>query len=76
MRAESGTLLTLRCELGANNPNGQASAPRDRVGTKISMMGSIDDIGAIGNGNVGCNKSVGQRYSLEKQVALGKQIFS
>jgi hypothetical protein len=58
MRAESGTLLTLRCGLGANNPNGQANAPRDRVGTTIHD-GSIDDIGAIGNGNVGCNKSVG-----------------
>lgn len=54
-----GLLPTLRRELGANNPNGQASAPRDRLGTKIVRDGSIDDIGAIGTGNVACNRGVG-----------------
>lgn len=36
--------------------------------------GGIDDIDAIGNRNVGCAKGAGNWYSLEKQVAWGKQI--
>ena len=28
---------------------------------------------AIGNRNVGCNKGMGNRYSLDKQVAMGHQ---
>jgi beta-barrel assembly-enhancing protease len=59
---------------GETNPNGQASAPGDRVGTTIVHDGSIDDVGAIGNRNVGCDKGIRNWYSLEKQVALGKQI--
>ncbi len=35
---------------------------------------AIDDIDAIGNRNVGCAKGAGNWYSLEKQVAWGKQI--
>lgn len=34
--------------------------------------GKTDDVSAIGNRNVGCNKGLGNWYSLEKQVALGK----
>lgn len=41
---------------GENNPNGQASAPSDRVGAKVVHDGSIDDIGAISNRNVGRDK--------------------
>ena len=33
-----GLLPTLRRELGANNPNGQASAPHDRLGQRLSVM--------------------------------------
>ncbi len=36
--------------------------------------GSIRDISAIGNRNVGCGRGVGNWYSTEKQVALGKQF--
>ncbi len=36
--------------------------------------GSIRDIEAIGNRNVGCGEGVGNWYSLEKQVQLGKQF--
>ena len=35
--------------------------------------GSIRDVSAIGNRNVGCGKGVGNWYSLEKQVAMGKE---
>lgn len=36
--------------------------------------GSIKDISAIGNRNVGCGEGVGNWYSIEKQVQLGKQF--
>ncbi|MGA3125238.1 MAG: M48 family metallopeptidase [Candidatus Korobacteraceae bacterium] len=36
--------------------------------------GKIDDVNAIGNRNVGCNKGMGNWYSLERQVALGKSF--
>jgi predicted Zn-dependent protease len=34
----------------------------------------INDVAAIGHRNVGCAKGMGNWYSLEKQVAWGKQI--
>jgi predicted Zn-dependent protease len=36
--------------------------------------GKTDDITAIGNRNVGCNKNFGNWYSLESQVRLGKSF--
>jgi predicted Zn-dependent protease len=40
----------------------------------VKHDGGIDDLDAIGNRNVGCEKGMGNWYSLEKQIALGKQI--
>ncbi|MDT8067726.1 MAG: M48 family metallopeptidase [Terriglobia bacterium] len=34
--------------------------------------GGIRDISAIGNRNVGCGKGLGNWYSLDKQIAMGK----
>ena len=34
--------------------------------------GGVRDIDAIGNRNVGCGRGVGNWYSLEKQIAMGK----
>lgn len=42
--------------------------------TKVYHDGSINDLDAIGNRNVGCSKGMGNWYSLEKQIAMGKQI--
>ena len=36
--------------------------------------GKIDDVNAIGNRNVGCDRGFGNWYSLEKQVAMGKSF--
>ncbi len=33
----------------------------------------MKNIDAIGNRNVGCNKGLGNWYSLDKQVAMGRQ---
>lgn len=35
---------------------------------------AINDLDAIGNRNVGCNKGLGNWYSLERQIAMGKQF--
>jgi len=51
-----------------------ATAPVEPSATKVKHDGSIDDLDAIGNRNVGCNKGMGNWYSLEHQMALGKQI--
>jgi beta-barrel assembly-enhancing protease len=40
----------------------------------FAAVNDINDIAAIGHRNVGCAKGVGNWYSLEKQVAWGKQI--
>jgi beta-barrel assembly-enhancing protease len=42
--------------------------------TSTAHDGGINDIDAIGNRNVGCAKGAGNWYSLEKQIAWGKQI--
>ncbi len=34
---------------------------------------SIRDIGSIGDRNIGCGRGIGNWYSLERQVAMGKQ---
>jgi predicted Zn-dependent protease len=51
-----------------------ASTPVEPSATKVAHDGSINDVDAIGNRNVGCARGMGNWYSLEKQIALGKQI--
>jgi len=40
---------------------------------KVKHNGGKDDVDAVGNRNVGCKTGVGNWYSVEKQVAMGKQ---
>jgi len=40
---------------------------------KVYHDGSIRDVSAIGNRNVGCGRGLGNWYSLDKQIAMGKQ---
>lgn len=40
---------------------------------KVKHDGGKDDINAIGNRNVGCERGLGNWYSIEKQVAMGRQ---
>ena len=42
--------------------------------TSIAHDRGINDVDAIGNRNVGCSKGAGNWYSLEKQIAWGRQI--
>jgi predicted Zn-dependent protease len=40
--------------------------------SKVKHDGGKDDVDAIGNRNVGCGRGLGNWYSVEKQVAMGK----
>jgi predicted Zn-dependent protease len=46
-----------------------ATSPRV---VKAYHDGSVRDIGAIGNRKVGCDRGFGNWYSLDKQIAMGK----
>ena len=46
------------------------ASPTGQVRTYHS--GSIRDLQAIGNRNVGCGRGLGNWYSFEKQIAIGK----
>lgn len=48
------------------------SAQKD-LGLKTYHDGSIRDLGAVGNRNVGCGRGVGNWYSLDRQIAMGKE---
>jgi predicted Zn-dependent protease len=39
---------------------------------KVKHDGGIDDVNAVGNRNVGCSKGLGNWYSIEKQIAMGR----
>jgi beta-barrel assembly-enhancing protease len=61
----------------ASNPSPEQStsnspSPTNQSTTKTHHDGSIKDIDAIGNRNVGCKQGVGNWYSLDKQVAMGR----
>jgi beta-barrel assembly-enhancing protease len=74
-------LLVLESAAPAQNTsNSAASTPNTSDSTsspnqpakKSHHDGSIKDIDAIGNRNVGCKQGVGNWYSLDKQVAMGR----
>jgi predicted Zn-dependent protease len=45
----------------------------DKPDKNAPPKNTLDNIDAIGNRNVGCNKGLGNWYSLDKQVAMGHQ---
>lgn len=66
-------LLRISCPLSAQNvapPSLPPVAPKHPV--KLYHDRSIRDISAIGNRNVGCGQGLGNWYSLEKQIEMGK----
>jgi predicted Zn-dependent protease len=54
-----------------------SAAPADETSTtqpvKAKHDGGINDIDAIGNRNVGCGRGVGNWYSVESQVNMGRE---
>jgi predicted Zn-dependent protease len=50
-----------------------AAPPDETSKVKTYHDGSIHDISAIGNRNVGCGRGVGNWYSVESQINMGRQ---
>jgi len=60
---------------GSNPPAQDTNppAPADKPDKNAPSPEAMKNIDAIGNRNVGCNKGLGNWYSLDKQVAMGRQ---
>jgi predicted Zn-dependent protease len=65
-------ILSTAAAAQQSSPSDTKQASTEDASAKIYKDGSIRDINAIGNRNVGCEKGVGNWYSLDKQVAMGK----
>ncbi len=55
-----------------NTSDPSASGRQEQPPVKVHHDGSIRDLDAIGNRNVGCGRGIGNWYSLEKQMAMGR----
>ena len=51
-----------------------STAPADNTPKNYPHDGSMKDVSAVGNRNVGCSKGMGNWYSLDSQVRWGKQF--
>ncbi|HEV2468777.1 MAG TPA: M48 family metallopeptidase [Candidatus Sulfotelmatobacter sp.] len=56
-----------------NAPKQQPAALPTQQDDQIKHDGGKTDVDAVGNRNVGCGRGVGNWYSVEKQVATGRQ---
>ena len=60
----------------ANPPAPESNPPApekpDKPDKNAPSPSTLNNIDAIGNRNVGCNKGMGNWYSLDKQVAMGR----
>ena len=51
----------------------QSPPSSEKPDKNAPSLGTLKDINAIGHRNVGCDKGLGNWYSLDKQVAMGRQ---
>jgi beta-barrel assembly-enhancing protease len=58
----------------ADKPAATPAAPDATANKSFPKDGSMKDVSAVGNRNVGCSKGMGNWYSLDKQVMWGKQF--
>jgi predicted Zn-dependent protease len=65
------TIIFCFATISASAADKDSKSSKDDKGTAFHD-GSIRDLNAIGNRNVGCGRGVGNWYSIEKQVAMGK----
>ncbi len=65
-------LLFLAASTMAETSPGQTKTDPIGKDYKVQHDGSIRDVNAIGNRNVGCGEGLGNWYSLDKQIAQGK----
>ena len=57
----------------ANDSNDGSYAPEVKNDKHAPNPSTMDNLDAIGNRNVGCKEGVGNWYSLDKQVAMGRE---
>ena len=57
-----------------NAPKKPAEALPTQEDSQIKHDGGKTDVDAVGNRNVGCGRGVGNWYSVERQVAMGRQF--
>jgi predicted Zn-dependent protease len=68
-------VILMSCTTSAGTVNSSSgSLPQGSSTTPVKTYhdGSIRDLDAIGNRNVGCGRGLGNWYSIEKQIAMGK----
>ena len=53
--------------------NPPLAGPPSATAPRIYHDRGIRDIGAIGNRNIGCGRGIGNWYSLERQIVMGKE---
>ena len=53
-------------------PRSRRPLCRRRMTARSSTMAAKTDVDAVGNRNVGCGRGVGNWYSIERQVAMGR----
>lgn len=72
----TGVLLTFLAAgaAAANKDTKDANSANDTNAETIYKDGGIKDLSAIGNRNVGCTRGLGNWYTLDRQVAMGKQF--
>ena len=56
----------------SQDPNAGSNPPQEKPDKNAPAPSTLNNIDAIGNRNVGCNKGMGNWYSLDKQVAMGR----
>jgi predicted Zn-dependent protease len=64
----------LPATVAAETAKAKTAAANDMNAETVYKDGGIRDLSAIGNRNVGCGRGVGNWYTLDKQIAMGKQF--
>ena len=64
--------LLAAAAMAGNDAKAKTAATEDD--DTIYKNGGLKDLTAIGNRNVGCSRGLGNWYTLDKQVAMGKQF--
>jgi predicted Zn-dependent protease len=62
--------MVLFCSFALGAPSDE---PQNSQPVKAKHDGGINDLDAIGNRNVGCGRGIGNWYSVEGQIAMGRE---
>jgi len=65
-------LASLAFAQSPSSPSDSRDSPSPQPAAKVYHDDSLRDIDAVGNRKVGCERGIGNWYSLEKQIAMGR----